>query len=170
MSEPQQQHRRRPRSPYKCTFCDEHLRSLPDDRWQALFLIGSFQCPHCFAVYRRPLEWLGRKPWVNRFFSYGRNSGGGRSIVEKHQAEGYNGLDRRLSRFGRWLQQAEQRAYAKLMFPFHWLWAKVMDRFPRLRRRSGSHGSRRGDTAVSAMERRLRKQSWLNWLLGNRRR
>lgn len=64
--------RRNKKSPYECTFCNEHLRSVPPNVWQrvaALFLIQTFRCPHCFHRYIRPLAVLGRVKPIQWWFA-----------------------------------------------------------------------------------------------------
>ena len=53
----------KPPSPYKCTFCSDHLEQLKFRGWRVIFLVlpmRDFRCPHCFAVFSKPVSWIGR--------------------------------------------------------------------------------------------------------------
>lgn len=54
---------RKPPSPYKCSFCSDRLEQLKFRGWRVifmLFLMRDFRCPHCFAVFSKPVAWIGR--------------------------------------------------------------------------------------------------------------
>lgn len=134
--------------------------------WQALCLTGTFRCPHCFTLYRRPVEWIGRMAWVNRLFSYNRAPSSGPSVVEQHRAEGYQSFDRRMSRFARRFERLERQALTLLAQPFLWLGHVLLRLTGGGRRRRSSRSS----STARSIQRRLWLQSWVNWLTGNRRR
>ena len=54
---------RKPPSPYKCSFCSDRLEPLKFRGWRVILLIfpmRDFRCPHCFAVFSKPVAWIGR--------------------------------------------------------------------------------------------------------------
>ena len=54
---------RKPPSPYKCSFCSDRLEQLKFRGWRVILLIlpiRDFRCPHCFAVFSKPVAWIGR--------------------------------------------------------------------------------------------------------------
>lgn len=54
---------RKPPSPYKCSFCSDRLEPLKFRGWRVilmLFPMRDFRCPHCFAVFSKPVAWIGR--------------------------------------------------------------------------------------------------------------
>lgn len=53
---------RKPPSPYKCSFCSDRLEPLKFRGWRVILLIlpiRDFRCPHCFAVFSKPVAWIG---------------------------------------------------------------------------------------------------------------
>lgn len=54
---------RKPPSPYKCSFCSDRLEPLKFRGWRVVLLIlpiRDFRCPHCFAVFSKPIALIGR--------------------------------------------------------------------------------------------------------------
>ncbi len=54
---------RKPPSPYRCSFCSDRLEQLKFRGWRVIFLVlpvRDFRCPHCFAVFSKPVSWIGR--------------------------------------------------------------------------------------------------------------
>jgi hypothetical protein len=54
---------RKPPSPYKCSFCSDRLEQLKFRGWRVIFMLfpmRDFRCPHCFAVFSKPVTWIGR--------------------------------------------------------------------------------------------------------------
>lgn len=50
-------------SPYKCSFCSDRLEQLKFRGWRVILLVlpmRDFRCPHCFAVFSKPVSWIGR--------------------------------------------------------------------------------------------------------------
>ena len=50
-------------SPYKCSFCSDRLEQLKFRGWRVIFMVfpmRDFRCPHCFAVFSKPVTWIGR--------------------------------------------------------------------------------------------------------------
>ena len=50
-------------SPYKCSFCSDRLEPLKFRGWRVILLLlpmRDFRCPHCFAVFSKPVSWIGR--------------------------------------------------------------------------------------------------------------
>ena len=50
-------------SPYKCSFCSDRLEQLKFRGWRVILLLlpmRDFRCPHCFAVFSKPVSWIGR--------------------------------------------------------------------------------------------------------------
>lgn len=54
---------RKPPSPYKCSFCSDRLEQLKFRGWRVVLMLlplRDFRCPHCFAVFSKPVTWIGR--------------------------------------------------------------------------------------------------------------
>lgn len=109
--------RGRPKSPYKCTFCDEYLKLEPYEGLEVLrllCLVQRFQCPHCFTRFLRPFAKLGQLGLVRRFFTFDREMLSAPSIVELHQADCRNSFGKRVARAGQWIERLERRSMKAL--------------------------------------------------------
>ncbi|MBL8819422.1 MAG: hypothetical protein JNL58_25545 [Planctomyces sp.] len=102
---------RRQLPPYRCRFCNEYLHPAAEravDLWKRLFLFRTFQCPHCFELYDRPLTILGRLCLVQWFYSPPKRRVH-RTFVDEHRASNEWSIGGILARFGRMLSRADRR-------------------------------------------------------------
>ena len=170
-------HRSSLRSPYKCSFCDEHLKVVADEgmaRLSVLYFVRTFQCPHCFTRFRRPLEFLGRIPFVSRMFGFRFAGSDTETLVEKHQADRSNGARSPLSRLGRTVQRMEKRfidaTLAILLFPIRLIRSLFTRKNKSSRSSRGSSRSRFDNSLRNSYSRQNRWTRFLKWLAGSDRR
>ena len=104
--------RRRHKSPYRCPFCRDRLTTMdlaPSNIIQTVFLLRSFQCPHCFTIFKRPFALIGRITGVSWICN---KLGGGttRHSGTSNRSEGMmaSPTTRRAAKFGRWVESTEE--------------------------------------------------------------
>ncbi len=130
-------------SKYKCSFCSEHLHLHPYVGWSRLLTIlpfRNFKCPHCFEIFRKPIESLS---WLSLPSSFSSKRIRSRSIDKAGRAASKTSdrLERNvflvLSRFGKKVSDWEQAAWSRSVKLFEFL-----NPFSRKRRRTRSESSR----------------------------
>ncbi len=102
---------RRQPPPYRCRFCNEYLHPAEErfaDLWKRFFLFRTFQCPHCFGLYDRPLSMIGSFRVVRWFFRPSRRRVR-RNLVDEHRENDQWSPSGFLARFGRMISRADRR-------------------------------------------------------------
>ena len=111
-------------SKYRCNFCSEHLMQRQFNgwrRWMYLLPVREFKCPHCFEVFMRPIEQIGRLPFVSGFFGQSSPLKEVVSRTRSRRSRSQSSLEpgRRISRslanFGKKVNRMEQAAFAKFV-------------------------------------------------------
>jgi hypothetical protein len=105
-------------SPYRCSFCSDRLIRHHYRGWRRVWLLTpmrEFKCPHCFSIFSKPIEFIGRltqhTPTVNltrvsRRIRKANDTASNRS--ERLQKKVF----RALSRLGKRVTRIEEAAYA----------------------------------------------------------
>jgi len=88
-------------------------------RWMSLMPVREFKCPHCFEVFLKPPEAIGRLPLIGAFFRRSRLKTSRRLPVRGRSSSGTMPRNRRvaksLSGFGRTVTRAERAVVGSLL-------------------------------------------------------
>lgn len=109
---------------HQCSFCRNSLTKLPieppDWPW-LLLLLRPCQCPHCFVVYRRPLNFVSKLPGVKWFAS---NFNGERKKTKGMLSSSDVGgpVAKFVSQVGRSVQSLEENVSALFSAVFSTIW------------------------------------------------
>lgn len=117
-------------SPYKCTFCSDRLMREKFRGWRRLLIVlpvRDFKCPHCFAVFTKPIEWIGqflpRPTPVNGNLK--RVSRKARRAAESSTDRLAQRLFRVLSKFGKWVTRIEESTWSRVKQCVSWMSLRV---------------------------------------------
>ncbi len=143
-------------SPYRCNFCAENLHQQPVTGWKRLLFwlpVRTFKCPHCFAVFSRPLAMFGRLPGMRWLFGQGsrdslRKAVGSAKKTNDRSSRAEWKIGRALVKLGRGITNAEQALITGLLGVIHKLF--------------GTRSSRSGSSRKSRSERKRSKSSTEN--------
>lgn len=152
------------RTGWECQFCFENLKPQPLIGWQRLLWlvpVRTFQCPHCFNTFRKPVAFIAAIPFVGSLFCKKRRMSG--RISEMLSNPSLRGKKSRRNyvsagwfvRFARWTDRMDSNAgevlgksVRTLLWPFHWFSKTFLgssaksQRSDRLKSRKRTHSSR----------------------------
>jgi hypothetical protein len=89
--------------------------------WMYLLPVREFKCPHCFEVFLRPIEIIGRLPLVSSLFARSSplkdavSRSRKRSRRRSTASESVGGVSRGLARFGRKVNKVEEAGMSALL-------------------------------------------------------
>ena len=149
---------RKPPSPYKCSFCSDRLEQLKFRGWRVILMflpMRDYRCPHCFAVFSKPVAWIGRcLPTV----SIPKIEGVSKRVRRANRAasDKSDTLLKRclksLSRLGKWVTDREEFVGSVFKKSISWLSPQAWTRRRRNSETSDSSGRRRSERHRSSRE------------------
>lgn len=149
---------RKPPSPYKCSFCSDRLEQLKFRGWRVILTLlpmRDFRCPHCFAVFSKPVAWIGRcLPSV----SIPKIEGVSKRVRRANRAasDKSDTLVKRclksLSRLGKWVTNVEEFVGSQFKKSISWLSPQAWRRRRRNSETSDGSGRQRSERHRSSRD------------------
>lgn len=140
-------------SNYRCNFCSDHLMQRQFHGWRIwmyLLPVREFKCPHCFEVFLRPVQIIGRLPIISGLFAQSSPLKDAMSRTRKRSRRrstdtgAIEGVSRGLAKFGRKVNKAEEVGMSAVLRLVHFLNpARLFSRSSKRSRRSTRSESER---------------------------